>query len=140
MFQTARCAVDVDTGAVGNALVSNTWFDAAGNVIKQQSAGSQAFTKTVFDWLGRAEKQYLGHDPDETLVVSSAFSASAGSGLLEPFPSPGTCARNRRRDDQGAVDRVSRCPQLPPPGFRGPWAKSILGVSGFVDIRHKLFT
>ena len=72
VYQTRRHAVNVDTGAVGNALVSNTWYDAAGNAIKQQSAGSQAFTKTVYDSLGRAVKQYLGHDTDETAYADAS--------------------------------------------------------------------
>ena len=46
-------AVDPATGTVGDALVSNTWYDAAGNSIKEQPAGSRAFTKTVYDGLGR---------------------------------------------------------------------------------------
>ena len=72
VYQTKRYAVNVDTGAVGNALVSNTWYDAAGNTVKQQSAGSQAFTKTVYDSLGRAVKQYLGHDTDETAYADAS--------------------------------------------------------------------
>ena len=66
VYQTKRYAVNVDTGTVGNALVSNTWYDASGNTIKQQSAGSQAFTKTVYDSLARPVKRYVGHDTDET--------------------------------------------------------------------------
>jgi RHS repeat-associated protein len=72
VYQTKRYAVDVDSGTVGNALVSNTWFDAAGNAIKQQSAGSQAFTKTVYDSLGWAVKQYVGHDTDETAYADAS--------------------------------------------------------------------
>ena len=71
-YQTKRYAVDVSDGTIGNALVSNTWYDAAGNAIKQQSAGSQAFTKTVYDSLGRAVKQYLGHDTDETAYADAS--------------------------------------------------------------------
>jgi YD repeat-containing protein len=72
VYQTKRYAVDVSDGTVGNALVSNTWFDDAGNAIKQQSAGSQAFTKTVYDSLGRAVKQYVGHDTDETAYADAS--------------------------------------------------------------------
>ena len=72
VYQTKRYAVDVSDGSVGNALVSNTWYDAAGNAIKQQSAGSQAFTKTVYDSLGRAVKQYVGHDTDETAYADAS--------------------------------------------------------------------
>ena len=72
VYQTRQYAVDVSDGTVGNALVSNTWYDAAGNTIKQQSAGSQAFTKTVYDSLGRAVKQYVGHDTDETAYADAS--------------------------------------------------------------------
>ena len=41
VYQTVRYGVDPDTGTVGNALTDNTWYDAAGNVIKQQPAGSR---------------------------------------------------------------------------------------------------
>ena len=72
VYQTKQYAVNVDTGAVGNSLVSGTWYDAAGNAIKQQPAGSQAFTKTVFDSLGRAVKQYVGYDTDETAYADAS--------------------------------------------------------------------
>jgi hypothetical protein len=45
VYQTKRYAVNVSTGAVGNALTDNVWFDQSGNVIKQKPAGSQAFMK-----------------------------------------------------------------------------------------------
>ena len=72
VYQTKRYAVNVDTGAVGNSLVSNIWYDAAGHAVKQQPAGSQAFTKTVYDSLGRTVKQYLGHDTDETAYADAS--------------------------------------------------------------------
>ena len=46
----------------GAALVSNTWYDADGNAIMSQAAGSQAFTKTAYDGLGDAIAQYVGYD------------------------------------------------------------------------------
>ena len=72
VYQTKQYAVDISDGTVGNALVSNTWYDAAGNTIKQQSAGSQAYTKTVYDSLGRAVMQYVGHDTDETAYADAS--------------------------------------------------------------------
>ena len=72
VYQTKQHAVDVSDGSVGNALVSDSWYDAAGNAIKQLSAGSQAFTKTVYDSLGRAIKQYVGHDTDETAYANAS--------------------------------------------------------------------
>ena len=38
VYQTIRYAVDPSTGSVGNRLTDNTWYDAAGNVMKQLPA------------------------------------------------------------------------------------------------------
>ncbi|MEZ6129153.1 MAG: hypothetical protein R3C59_10765 [Planctomycetaceae bacterium] len=66
VYRTIRFAVDPSTGTVGNSLTDNTWFDAAGNAIKQLPAGSDLFTKTNYDSLGRVSKRYSGYDLDET--------------------------------------------------------------------------
>ena len=71
VYRTRTYAVD-ELGQLGNHLEANTWFDAAGNPIKQQAAGTKAFTKTVYDSLGRAVKQYIGHDTDETTYTEAA--------------------------------------------------------------------
>ncbi len=60
VYRTKTYAVDPDDGTVGSALVSDTWLDAAGRTIKQQSGGSDAFSKMVYDGLGRVTKQYVG--------------------------------------------------------------------------------
>jgi RHS repeat-associated protein len=65
-YQTKTYAVDPATGTVGNSLVGNTWYDLAGNPIKQQPQGTQQFTKTAYDSLGRAVVRYTGYDVDET--------------------------------------------------------------------------
>ena len=52
VYQQTTYGVDPATGAIGNALAANTWYDLAGNLIKQQPAGSQGFTKTVYDGAG----------------------------------------------------------------------------------------
>ena len=80
-YETRRYAVNPSTGAVGNYLAGYTWYDAAGNVIKQQGEGQRSFTKTVFDGLGRATKQYVGYDLNETpgcTLGSSSSSSSSG--------------------------------------------------------------
>jgi YD repeat-containing protein len=46
---------------VGNSLVGNTWYDASGNTIKTLPAGSNAFTKTVFDSVNRPTWRYAGY-------------------------------------------------------------------------------
>ncbi|MES2790054.1 MAG: RHS repeat-associated core domain-containing protein [Planctomycetota bacterium] len=66
VFRAIRYAVNPTTGAIGNSLTDNTWFDASGNVIKSKPAGSQIFIKTVYDSLGRATVNYSGYDLNET--------------------------------------------------------------------------
>lgn len=66
VYQTIRYGVDPATGTVGNSLTDNSWYDAAGNVIKSQPAGSSLFTKNTIDSVGRTTIQYQGYDLDET--------------------------------------------------------------------------
>ena len=53
VYQTVRYGVNPATGTVGQSLTDNTWYDASGNVLKQQPAGARLFTKQVYDGLGR---------------------------------------------------------------------------------------
>jgi len=64
VYESIQYAVDPSTGTVGNSLDSNTWYDAAGNTIKSLSAGSNLFTKTKHDSLGRTEVTYSGYGTD----------------------------------------------------------------------------
>ncbi|HQU42472.1 MAG TPA: hypothetical protein PK867_06650, partial [Pirellulales bacterium] len=59
-YQNLVYGVDVGTGAVGNVLTDNTWFDPVGNEIMTLPAGSKAFTKSVFDALNRETIEYVG--------------------------------------------------------------------------------
>lgn len=63
VYQTVRYAVDPSTGTVGNALTDNTWYDASGHVLMALPAGASLFTKTQYDSLGRAVKQFSGYTP-----------------------------------------------------------------------------
>ena len=49
VYQTLTYSV---TGGQGPALAGYTWYDQASNVIKQQGAGANLFTKTTYDGLG----------------------------------------------------------------------------------------
>lgn len=60
VYQTKRYAVS-DAGVAGNALTDNTWYDADGNVLKSQPAGSEAFSKMVYDAIGRATDSYTAY-------------------------------------------------------------------------------
>ena len=66
VYQQQTYAVNITSGTVGNVLTSNTWFDAAGNVVKSLPAGAQTFTKTIYDGLGRATTSYAGYNLAET--------------------------------------------------------------------------
>jgi len=70
-YQEIQYAVDPAIGDVGNSLTSNTWYDDAENVIKEQPAGSKLFTKTVYDGLGRELKKYKGFDVDESTYTEA---------------------------------------------------------------------
>ena len=56
VYQSKTSAVNPTNGSVGDALVSNTWYDALGRTMKQQSASSQALSKMVYDGLGRVDE------------------------------------------------------------------------------------
>ncbi|MBN8625472.1 MAG: RHS repeat-associated core domain-containing protein [Planctomycetes bacterium] len=60
VYQTRTYAVNPTTGAVGNALVDNFWYDAAGNGVKELPSGSQRFIKRMFDGIGRETASYRG--------------------------------------------------------------------------------
>lgn len=65
-YQTIIYGVDPSTGTVGNALVSNLWYDPSGNMLKQLNAGSSAFQKMVYDGAGRMTLQYTSFNLSET--------------------------------------------------------------------------
>lgn len=64
VYQTIRYGVDPTTGTVGNALIDNSWYDAAGNLLATVPSGASLFTKSVYDSLGRTTVQYTGFNAD----------------------------------------------------------------------------
>ncbi len=80
-FQSAVYAVDPTTGIVGNALLDNTWRDAAGNEVKSLPAGSQLFTKTTFDSLGRETVEYTAYGADAN--YAAVFSVASNTILQQ---------------------------------------------------------
>jgi len=81
VFRTIRYGVDPTTGTVGYGLTDNTWYDASGHVIKSLPSGSQLFTKTNYDSLGRATVAYMGYDLDETSYVKDSDRHCLDSGM-----------------------------------------------------------
>ena len=88
VYATRRYAVDPAAGTVGNYLAGYTWYDAAGQVIKQQAPGQRSFSKTQYDGLGRATKQLVGYDLSEIpgATLSSSSSSSSSSGAAASYP------------------------------------------------------
>jgi hypothetical protein len=78
VYQTIRYAVNPATGAVGNSLVDNTFFDATGNVIESRAAGSEAFSKSTYDGVSRQTARYVGYVGS----FSSSSSSSSGGSIV----------------------------------------------------------
>lgn len=72
VYRRLNYAVNPQTGAVGNALIDNMWFDAAGNEIKRQAAGAKAFIKTTYNAINRPVVEYLALDADETAYADAS--------------------------------------------------------------------
>ncbi|MBL8812383.1 MAG: glycosyltransferase, partial [Planctomycetaceae bacterium] len=66
VFEIIRYGIDPSTGTVGNSLEENNWYDAVGNLLKSLPSGSNLFTKSVYDSIGRVTARYVGYDADET--------------------------------------------------------------------------
>ena len=105
VYATRRYAVDPAAGTVGNYLAGYTWYDAAGQVIKQQAPGQRAFSKTQYDGLGRATKQLVGYDLSEIpgATLSSSSSSSSSSGAAASYLGRDECRR-------GHDSRTNRIP------------------------------
>jgi len=71
VYQQTRYAVDPSTGTVGNSLIDNLWYDSSGNVICSLPAGSDKFTKSVFDGINRSTDQYYGYNPSAIITPAS---------------------------------------------------------------------
>jgi RHS repeat-associated protein len=67
VYQTLTYAVDPSTGTIGNALPSNTWYDASGNVLQQIAQGDgQAFTKFTYNGVNWVLSTYRGYNTSGT--------------------------------------------------------------------------
>ncbi len=80
-YQTIHYAVNPATGAVGNSLTDNTFFDASGNIVESYPAGSEAFTKLTYDGVGRLTVRYVGYEGGSE-SSSSSSSSSGGGGVV----------------------------------------------------------
>jgi YD repeat-containing protein len=65
-YRRIRYEVTPSSGAIGDTLTDNTWYDCCGNVLKEQPGGTKAFRKFVYDGAARRTKEYLAYDTDES--------------------------------------------------------------------------
>jgi hypothetical protein len=68
-----------DTGSELTAQKSFRWYDAAGNLLRSEGAGSRAFTVNRFDGINRQIASFTGYVPD-----SGSSSSSSSSGTFNP--------------------------------------------------------
>ena len=61
LYQSSTFGVNQSSGALGNAVINNYYYDPVGNLIKTIRAGQQAYTKTIYDGVRRAIASYLAY-------------------------------------------------------------------------------
>jgi RHS repeat-associated protein len=104
VWRTIRYGVDPSTGTVGQSLTDNTWYDAAGNTLCSVPSGALAFTKTVYDSLGRPATRYMGYNATATTSAplgSGTASSVTADVILEQsettYDAPGNAIESRQR-------------------------------------------
>lgn len=83
VYETMMRGVDPDTGNLGDTLTSRTWYDEAGQIIKEQAAGVTAFSKHTYDSLGLISKTYAAYDTSETLDYADAIDVAGDMILVQ---------------------------------------------------------
>jgi RHS repeat-associated protein len=68
-----------DTGSEATAQLSQTWYDASGNVVRQEGAGSETFVVTNYNSQNRPTTTFIGYVPG-----SSSSSSSSSSSTFDP--------------------------------------------------------
>ena len=66
VWKTEQSVVNPATGIVQGKLLGQTWFDAAGRVIKSIESGASHFSKFAYDSLGRVTRSYVATNPSES--------------------------------------------------------------------------
>ncbi len=108
VFRTLRYAVNVTTGAVGNSLKDDFWYDATGFLMKRKSPGSSALEKFSYDGIGRMTRRYVTTNPaddtyaeagsitTDTVFVQEEYTYDAASNVTQQL------TRRRFHDATGA--------------------------------------
>ena len=85
LYQSKTYAVNPSSGVAGNALVSDAWYDQAGNATKQIAAGAgELYSRQVYDNLGRTTLSLNGYEdssaPDDEVVIEQTEMAYDAAG------------------------------------------------------------
>ena len=59
VYQRLTYAVNPSTGAVGNSLKDDFWYDPSGNLLLRTAPGTGALNKASYDGMGRVKKRYV---------------------------------------------------------------------------------
>lgn len=59
VYERLTYAVNPSTGATGNSLKDDVWYDPSGNVLLRKSPGSSTLNKMSYDGVGRVKKRYV---------------------------------------------------------------------------------
>ncbi len=70
VYESHTYEVDPDDGTVGDYLPSETWYDAAGRVVKTAN-GNGLFQKVLYNGLGQLVVSYTSFDADETAYADA---------------------------------------------------------------------
>ena len=69
----------VVSGMASNPQTGNTWYDAVGNVLMSEPAGSNAWTKMTYDGVGRTTKSYVGYS---TATINYAEASTVATSIV----------------------------------------------------------
>ncbi|MGL5097641.1 MAG: RHS repeat-associated core domain-containing protein, partial [Planctomycetia bacterium] len=100
VFRVLLYSVDPATGAVGNAIADDFWYDGAGNRIKEIAKGKTSYVKRRFDGLNRVVKEFVCYGADANYAAAGSVTANTVLEQTETtYDDGGSVVRNvvRRR-------------------------------------------
>jgi hypothetical protein len=95
VYQRLTYAVNPSTGAVGNSLKDDFWYDPSGNLMLQTAPGTGALNKAGYDGVGRVTKRYVGWNAtaptyasasvvtNDTVMRQEEFACDAASNVIQ---------------------------------------------------------
>lgn len=95
VYQRLTYAVNPSTGAVGNSLKDDFWYDPTGNLLLRTAPGTGALNKASYDGVGRVKKRYVavnatapsyssaGTAANDTVMRQEEFTYDAASNVVQ---------------------------------------------------------